>query len=269
MTVWQAVLLGTVEGITEFLPISSTAHLLLLQRFLHLQGSIHLAFAIVVQLGALLAAGLHYRRIWGMAVHGLITGSMETQRWWLRLGVATVPILLLGALLGAALERWLSHPIPIALALAIGGALMIVVDWTVISTVKARESANLLPSLSWREAIIIGLTQTLALWPGMSRSGSCFVGARLAGVERARAVHIAFLLAFPALGAATLYKLLRCWRELLGLGWMPLLMGCLTSFVVGWLVVAWLLRVFQRIGLVPFGIYRLVLAGVVVLGMFW
>lgn len=273
MHLWQAVFLGAVEGITEFLPISSTGHLLLLQRVFGLGGAAHDAFAIVVQLGALLAAVLYYRRVWWQVGRGLYKKQKEAWGWTSRLLLASLPIWILGGLFGSVLKRHLYQPKWIVLALAVGGVGMILVEmgWQRKEGMGAGKEEHLLekPTFSWKQACLIGSIQAVALWPGMSRSASCLMGGWLAGLNRKQTIDLAFLLALPALGAATLYEAIRHWAELLTLGVLPLMVGLCVSFVIGWLAIAGLLRFLGRVGLVPFGIYRLVLAGLVWSGTFW
>lgn len=274
MHVWQAIVLGIVEGITEFLPVSSTGHLLLLQRVLGLGGAAHDAFAIVVQLGALLAAVLYYRPIWWLLGQGLCKKQRESWVWTRNLALAALPILVLGGLFGSLAKQYLYQPRWIVLALALGGGLMIWVDcgWknkkSSIS-VEEQDHSWKLPLFSWKQAMLVGVFQTLALWPGMSRSASCLIGGRLAGLTRRQSIDMAFLLAVPTLGAATFYEIIHHRVELLTLGLFPITVGLLVSFGVGWLAIAGLLRIFGKAGLWPFGLYRLVLAVLMGIGTFW
>lgn len=259
----HALILGIVEGLTEFLPVSSTGHLILVNRALGLHGEGVDTYSIVIQLGALLAAIAYYRRtLIGMTV-GVLRGEAAALRLLVALGVASLPALGLGYLFGKRIKAVLFQPVYVAAALVIGGVVMLAIDrWQ--RGHASKDPAPDLSKLSLQQALLVGATQTAALWPGMSRSMSSIVGGQLAGLSNAAAADFAFLLAIPVLGAATVYDLLKNHAVLMrDTGGAALGVGLLTSFVVGFVVIKSFLRYLRRFGLAAFGYYRIALGAVV------
>jgi undecaprenyl-diphosphatase len=262
MEIWQAALLGLIEGLTEFLPVSSTGHLILLGHLLGLEGEGAHSFEIVIQLGALLAVVAHYRALLAERLTGLVRGEKSAQNLALALLIAFLPVAVVGLALRKTIKAHLFGPGPVAVALLVGGIVMIV-----SSFLRPRDSGLTgLDQVTPRRALLIGVGQCLSLWPGMSRSMSTILAAQVAGLSTATAAEFSFLLALPTLGAATVYELLKSWRELLASASAPsILVGLVVSFVVAWAVIAAFLRYLGRAGLGPFGAYRIVLAGVIFL----
>jgi undecaprenyl-diphosphatase len=262
MGILDAILLGIIEGLTELLPVSSTGHLVLVSRWLGHEGEAHKALDVVIQLGAVIAVALYFRaRLRELAV-GLWTRRPDDQRLGAALAIAFVPTALAGLLLNRLVKEHLFAPLPVAAALIVGGVVMIVVErWRPVA--NEREG---LGAVTWSDAAWVGLAQCLALWPGASRSMTTIVGGQLSGLSTRTAAEFSFLLAIPTLGAATVYDfvkhhhlLLATWRDVLVLA-----IGLGVSFAVTWLVVAVFLRYVSRVGLSPFGLYRIVL-GILVL----
>lgn len=255
----DALWLGLIEGLTEFLPVSSTGHLVLAEHVLALHGPAVDSYSVVIQLGALLAAVVHYRRLFVSTFVGVLRREPAAVALFRNLILASLPLLALGYLLGKHIKAQLFRPLPIALALFFGGILMLLVELYQRRRPPAgRDGASLSPA----GALLTGCVQALALWPGTSRSMACIVGGQLAGLPRAAAADFAFLLALPTLGVATLYELLKHGAQVfqtLGIG--PVLLGLLTSFLVGWAVIAAFIRYLGRFGLWPFALYRIALGG--------
>ncbi len=262
MSLLVAALLGLVEGLTEFLPVSSTGHLILVSQWLGGVDEGAKSFDIVIQLGAILAVVMHYRALFAQRLRGLFAGDAASLRLFGALGVAFLPAAIAGLLLGKTIKRLLFGPIPVAAALLVGGVLMIVVE----RLRKARhvQGASGTEHVTLRRALLIGFGQCFALWPGMSRSMSTIVAGQLAGLSTATAAEFSFLLSVPTLGAATLYEVFKARHELAHGGTAQLLVGLAVSFVVAWLVIAAFLRYLSRRGLEPFGYYRIALAVVVI-----
>ena len=264
---WQAVVLGVVEGITEYLPVSSTGHLILVESLLGLDQpdakTALDAYSVVIQGGAILAvAGLYWPR-----VLALLQGALGRDPAGLRLLVNLVVAFLPSALIGLALEKkideLLFRPLPVLLALAGGGVFMIALD-----RMRARgglASERSVDRLDWRHALVIGALQCLALWPGTSRSMTTIVGGMLVGLRPREAAEFSFLLGLPTLGAACVWKLLRHGDQVAQLGPGSVLLGIAVATVSAAVAVRWLVRFLNRHGLAPFGWYRLGLAGL--LGM--
>ena len=265
---WQAALLGLVEGITEYLPISSTGHLILASSLLGLdrpdQRAALAAFEVAIQGGAILAVlGLYAQRVAQMA-RGLVGRDPAGLRLLLHVALAFVPAALLGPLLDDVIEQHLFHPVPVLAALCAGGLWMIWLD-------RARtpgEGAEL-ESLTARGSLAIGLFQCAAMWPGTSRSMMAIAGGVLLGLRASCAAEFSFLLGVPTLGAACAYKLLKNLVEsahsgapnlfeVLGVG--VTLIGFAVAALSAALAVRWLVGFLERHGLAPFGWYRIALS---------
>jgi undecaprenyl-diphosphatase len=258
-----AALLGLVEGLTEFLPVSSTGHLILVSQWLGSVGEGAKSFDIVIQLGAILAVVVHYRRLFAERLRGLLARDAASLRLFGALLIAFVPAALVGLVLGKTIKRLLFGPLPVAAALLVGGVVMIIVE----RARKARhvEGVSGTEQVTLKRALIIGLGQCFALWPGMSRSMTTIVAGQLSGLSTATAAEFSFLLSVPTLGAATLYEVYKGRHDLAhGIGAAQLLVGLVVSFFVAWLVIAAFVRYLGRRGLEPFGYYRIALAVLVV-----
>jgi undecaprenyl-diphosphatase len=258
-----ATILGIVEGLTEYLPVSSTGHLILVGTFLGSHDDAAKAFDVVIQLGALLAVVVHYRSLLADKLQGLVARKPDAIQLAVALAVAFVPTAVMGLLLRKAIQRVLFGPIPVAVALVVGGVVMIVVER--FRKKKNEPGLDGLEHVTPRRALAIGLGQCLSLWPGTSRSMCTIVAGQLTGLSTATAAAFSFLLALPTLGAATVYELLKSRKELFESGGgAELAVGMVVSFLVAWAVIAGFLRYLRYRGLEPFGYYRIVL-GVVVL----
>jgi undecaprenyl-diphosphatase len=260
-----AILLGIVEGITEFLPVSSTGHLVLAGHWLGLSDDdpATSSFEIVVQLGAILAVVAHYRVLLAERVRGLFTGDAASRNLLVALAVAFTPTAVAGLLLRKTIKAHLFGPLPVAAALVLGGVAMIVVER--IRASRGATGADGLENVTPRRAFVIGLAQCLSLWPGTSRSMCTIVGGQLVGLSTATAAEFSFLLALPTLGAATIYEGFKARHVLVASVGVPsLVLGFFVSYFVAWAVIATFLRYLRARGLEPFGWYRIV-AGVVVL----
>jgi undecaprenyl-diphosphatase len=258
MPVSIAVLLGIVEGLTEYLPVSSTGHLALAGRVLGLpDDDASSAFEIVIQLGAILAVVVHYRALLTDRLRGLVQREPASLRLAAALGVAFAPAAVLGLLFRKAIKHHLFKPVPIALALVIGGVAMIVIE-----RVRARRGTtgeDGLDRVTLGRAAAIGLGQCFSLWPGSSRSMCTIVAGQLAGLSTATAAEFSFLLALPTLGAATVYEAYKERSVLMEQsGGVNLIVGLVVSFAVAWAVIASFLRYLRTRGLEPFGWYRIV-----------
>jgi undecaprenyl-diphosphatase len=264
MSPLSAVLLGLVEGLTEYLPISSTGHLILVGRLLRTEGEAAKAFEIVIQLGAILAVVIHYRALLRERVLGLVKRRPEAVRLIAALIAGFLPTMATGLLLHKAVKAHLFKPLPVALALMGGGFLMIFIE--VRERGRRWEVVDGLDRVYPSQGFLIGLGQCFSLWPGASRSMCTIVAGQLCGFSRGTAAEFSFLLALPTLGAATLYEGWKARGELLAQGGgRELAIGLVVSFLVAWAVIALFLRYLRRFGLAPFGYYRIVLGASVLL----
>jgi len=276
LTIIDAILLGLIEGITEFLPVSSTGHLVLLASMLGLDEPEHVRHAtddllIVIQGGAILAVlGLY----WGSVVR-MCKGLAGKDRDGLRLArniiIAFLPAAILGPLLDDTITRHLMRPWPVLGALLVGGIVMVAMrrPKSDIDAGTGQKTSTVRSgiTLTIRAALFIGLLQCLAMWPGTSRSMVTIVGAMLVGLSAARAAEFSFLLGLPTLGGACVYKLA---GNLSGegpnmfevLGIVPIIIGTLVAMIAAAVAIKWLVHFLNRHGLAVFGWYRIALAAV-------
>lgn len=264
MSLLIAVLLGIVEGITEYLPVSSTGHLVVAGHFLGLSDDDPAvkSFEIVIQLGALLAVVAHYRVLLADKVKGLVRKDPAAVRLLVALGLAFLPVAVIGLKLGKTIKDHLFHPVPVAITLVTGGVLMIAVE-----RLRARNAAPGLEGLEHvtpKRALLVGLGQCLSLFPGASRSMCTIVSGQLTGLSTGTAAEFSFLVALPTLGAATVYEGWKARHVLLAsVGGASLGAGLVVSFFVAWGVIATFLAYLRRRGLEPFGWYRVVFGALV------
>jgi undecaprenyl-diphosphatase len=297
---FEALVLGLVEGITEYLPISSTGHLILANEMLGLtktetpqtEDSVDFenaleartvtesseaayslekaanAYVIIIQGGAILAVIMLY---WGKII-GIIQGLLGKNPQGLRLGLLVLtgfmPAALLGPFLDAPIEKFLFGPGPVAAALIVGAFVMFAMDWR---DRKNRRLGNLrtdppLEAMTFPQALFIGILQCVAMWPGTSRSMMTIVGGMLIGLSARRAAEFSFLLGLLTLSAASCYKLLKEGEQVFAfieLG--PALFGIFVSFVSALLAIRWLVNFLTRHGLAIFAVYRLIIGGLIIL----
>ncbi len=300
MTLLDAVILGLVEGITEYLPVSSTGHLLLTAQWLGLRSDEEQrravdAFSIVIQGGAILAvAGLYWSKVRGMAhacvaVSGLVRKAADHRqalRLLRNLSAAFIPAAIFGLLLDDWLEARLFKPLPVVLALAIGGVALVLLDLPVVLALAIGGVALVLldkwvreraadergtevdgSSLTVVQSVLIGLMQCVAMWPGTSRSMMSILGGLSVGLRPRAAAEFSFLLGLPTLGAACAYSLLKLLRqdggiELLG-GILPVAVGIIVAAVSAAFAISWLVAFIGRGGFLWCGLWRMLLAALV------
>lgn len=270
---WQALVLGIVEGLTEYLPVSSTGHLLLAQRAMGIaQSELADAFAICIQAGAIVAVlGLYFSRVRQMAL-GVLGRSAEGLRMAICVAAGFFPAVVCGLLLEKPIKKYLFGGDvwglwPTVAAWFVGGVAILVVSWA-----KSRKGGGPAPGrglecLTWRMALLIGLIQCLAMWPGVSRSLVTIVGGVLVGLSLPAAVEFAFLLGVVTLSAATAYDGLKHGREMLeAFGPLALFLGFLSAWISAVLAVKWMVAYLNKHGMQIFGYYRIALAvGVTIL----
>lgn len=267
MPLWIALLLGLVEGLTEYLPVSSTGHLILVGHWLGARDEASKTFEVVIQAGAILAVVVHYRALLAKRVSGLIKRDPDALRLASALAIAFVPAATVGFLFHKKIKAYLFNPTSVAAALAIGGLAMIAIERALER--RPHAEAQTLEAVDAKKALWIGLAQCLSLWPGASRAMCTILGGRLVGLSREVSAEFSFLLALPVLGAATAYDLAKNGKALFASsgGGAALAVGFVVSFFVAWGVIATFLRYLRRFGLAPFGVYRVALAAVVLLAL--
>jgi undecaprenyl-diphosphatase len=255
----KALVLGVVEGLTEFLPISSTGHLILVGDLLGFSDEKAKVFEIVIQCGAILAICWEYRaKFWSVIVN--LPTQRSAQRFAFNLLVAFVPIAVLGLLLGKAIKAALFKPIPVAIAFIVG-ALVILWAERRRHTVRV-ESVD---DMTWTDALKIGFAQCCALIPGTSRAGATIIGGLLFGLSRRAATEFSFFLAVPVLFAASGYELYKQ-RALLSADDLSMfLVGFVFAFLAAFLCVRWLLRYISQHDFTAFAWYRIAFGAVILI----
>lgn len=262
MTIFHAIILSIVEGITEFLPISSTGHVLLVSDLLRIPNTSFLtSFTIAIQLGAIVAVVVLYWR-------KLVT-NFEI---WKKIIVAFIPTAMIGFIFFTFIKQFLEHERLLLAGILIGGMVMILVEfWLKKNTShlafghldfeKGKErDDNTSSEISYRKAFTVGLFQSVAFIPGVSRSAATIIGGLLLGIPRKVIVEFSFLLAIPTMAAATGLDLIRTSPSFVVREWLLLGIGVVVSFVVALVVMRWLLKFVEKYTFIPFGIYRIMIA---------
>ncbi len=280
MDLIQAAILGVVEGVTEYLPVSSTGHLLLTMKIMNIGQTATTkdaseAYAICIQAGAILAvAGLYFRRLRGIA-EGLTGRNPEG----LHLGINVLTAFLPAVIAGLTLEKWIKKHLfgggecglwPVVAAWLVGGLVILAVEWKRRQSKAQNFSAKTLSELTWKMALVIGTVQILAMWPGVSRSLATILGGLWAGLSMVAAVEFSFLLGLLTLSAATALDTLKYGGNILSTyGWQAPLIGLFTAFVSAAIAVKWLVSYLQKHPLSLFGYYRIALALIIAGFLIW
>ncbi|MFP2827023.1 UNVERIFIED_ORG: undecaprenyl-diphosphatase [Citrobacter freundii] len=258
-----AAILGVVEGLTEFLPVSSTGHMIIVGHLLGFEGDTAKTFEVVIQLGSILAVVvMFWRRLFGLiGIHFGKVPHEGTGKGRLTLGhilLGMVPAVVLGLIFHDIIKS-LFNPINVMYALVVGGVLLIAAE-----CLKPKEPrAPGLDDMTYRQAFMIGCFQCLALWPGFSRSGATISGGMLMGVSRYAASEFSFLLAVPMMMGATALDLYKSWKFLSASDIPMFAVGFVTAFIVALVAIKTFLQLIKRISFIPFAIYRFIVAAAV------
>lgn len=268
----HAVLLGIIEGVTEFVPISSTGHLLLAQHMLGLdmESGFWKMFAVCIQLGAIMAVVVYFRsrllELWKKSTSKAPGSSSVGLSPVGMILLATIPVLLAGWLFNDWVDENMQSPKTVALALGIGGILMLLLE-----LLPRKAVTNSIEEMTLPQALLIGMAQIFAvIFPGTSRSAATIMGALVAGLSRPAAAEFSFFLAIPAMFAATGYSLLKQLRSDAGMTVhevLVLAVGGIVSFLVAWIVIAGFMNFIRKHTFIPFAIYRIILGVIVYLTM--
>jgi len=275
MSTGQAVILGVVEGLTEYLPVSSTGHLLMAERLMgigeapsasteekqHIKSAVD-AYTICIQAGAIIAVlGLYFRRVRQM-LRGLAGKDPAGSRLLINVAAGFMPAAVIGLLFNKIIKTYLFGPWPVVVAWFVGGvAILVVTGYRRKSGPVGTGRGLLLEEMTWRMAIWIGFAQCIAMWPGVSRSLVTIVGGLLMGLSMSAAVEYSFLLGVVTLGAATAYDALKQGQMMLAtFDALPIAMGLLFAFIAAVASVKWMVSYLNRHGLAVFGYYRVALA---------
>ncbi len=253
----DAVLLGLLEGLTEFIPVSSTGHLILLGEMLGFKGQAEDLFKVVIQLGAILAILLvYFGKLWGV-LRGLTQGNGESYRFTAAILLAFLPAAVIGALAHSYIKSVLFNPTVVSVALIVGGIAILAAERLV-----PRPQHFAVEAFPPKLSLAIGFAQCLAMIPGVSRSGATIIGALLMGVERKAAAEFSFFVAIPTMLGAATYDLYKN-RAVLEVGNIGLIaIGFAVAFLSALLVVRWLVNFVGRHGFAPFAWYRIALGAI-------
>jgi undecaprenyl-diphosphatase len=253
----KIILLGIVEGVTEFIPVSSTGHLVLAAELLGFKSGAEGTFEIVIQLGAILAViVLYWRRFWEVLV-GLSRWSSGPVAFTRNVLLGFLPSMAVGAIAYGAIRRMLETPEIVAVALVVGGIAILLIE-----RMTRRETVTSVETMGWKTALGIGLLQCLSMIPGVSRSGATIMGALALGVERKTAAEFSFFVAVPTMIGASAYAMLKSGAEL-GAGDLgDIAIGFVVSFLVAIVVIKAFIGIVTRFGFAPFAWYRIVVGTV-------
>lgn len=255
MTIFDAIYLGIIEGLTEFIPVSSTGHLIVLSEFLGLeQNSVNKAFEIIIQFAAILALVFVYPSKF----------TFKHINLWMKIALAFIPIGLVGFIFSKQIKAMFSIEI-VAWMFIIGGVIFLIVEKFYDENKKHISNVE---DVSFKQAFYIGLAQVFALIPGTSRAGASIIGAMLVGLNRKASAEFSFLLAVPVMVATTFYDIYKNYEEILqGGNFLNLAIGFIVSFFVALVVIKIFLKFLEKFTFVAFGIYR-ILFGILILALF-
>ncbi|MEI8134236.1 MAG: undecaprenyl-diphosphate phosphatase [bacterium] len=263
-----AIIQGIVEGLTEFIPVSSTGHLIIVDHFLKFKEALGSAekaelFEVVIQLGAVIAIGFIYRRDLFSALQATDVNISRGGKLRTHLFIAFLPAAVVGLALHSTITKYLWSPLTVSISLIIGGIIIVYVE----SFISVHRQKTDLGEMTLKDALIVGLSQILSLIPGVSRSGSTIIGGMVGGMKRSAATEFSFLLSFPMMLAASGYDLYKH-KDVLNSDMVSTLtLGFLVAFITALVVVRWLLRYVRSHNFINFGIYRIIFGTVVLI--FW
>jgi undecaprenyl-diphosphatase len=257
----KSLILGAVEGLTEFLPISSTGHLILLNQWLSFSEPFTKMFDIVIQLGAILAVAIYFfKRLWPFGKDKNLAGKKEIFMIWQKTIVGVIPAIIIGGLIGGWIEKKLFNPTVVAAALIIGGLILIYIE-----TRRVTPRFFSVEQIPWLTAFYVGLIQCFSMIPGTSRSAATIIGGIILGASRSAAVEFSFFLAIPTMIAASGYSLLKHGAAVNGSQIVILLVGFTSAFFVALGVIKFFVNFIKRHDFKPFGYYRLILGAFILL----
>jgi undecaprenyl-diphosphatase len=262
----KAVILGVVEGLTEFLPISSTGHLILVGDLLDFNDEQGKAFEVIIQFGAILAVCWEFRHKLMSVVTSFQMSSLA-RRFVFNLLIASVPAMGLGFLFGKHIKAVLFAPIPVATAFIVGALVIFWAERRQLQLSVSERAIHSVDDLTPLDALKVGLAQCAALIPGTSRSGATIIGGMLFGIPRVVATEFSFFLAIPVIGGATAYELVKLWKSpvsFTGAYSLAIVLGFISAFISAFICVRWLIRYVGHHNFVPFAWYRIAF-GLVVL----
>jgi len=254
MTLIQAIIIAIVEGITEFLPISSTGHMIITSSLMHIKDDFKTTYEVAIQLGAILAVVvLYWRKFF----------DFTKWKFYIKLIIAVIPALLLGFLLSDYIDKLLDSPTTVAISMLVGGIFLLFID-----NVFNKHTIDREENISCGRAFIIGIWQCIAMIPGVSRSAASIIGGMQQKLTRKLAAEFSFYLAVPTMIAATGYKLMKEYKNIHSEQIKLLAIGNLVAFIVAMLAIKFFIGFLQKHGFKLFGVYRII-AGIVLLILIW
>jgi len=254
LDIFQAIIIGIIEGFTEFLPISSTGHMIVASEFLGLpQSSVNKAYEVIIQFAAILAVIIIYKD----------KMTPKNINLWLKIFIAFFPLAIIGFIFKDLIKKYLFNVETVAWMFIIGGIIFLIVEY--FYKEQKRHTTDV-DDVNYKQAFWIGMAQVLALIPGTSRSGATILGGMLVGLSRKASSDFSFLLAIPVMGAVTGYDLLKHYHEFVNANWSGFVIGFIVAFIVAFITVKLFLAYIQRFTFVPFGVYR-ILVGIILLWM--
>jgi len=257
--VLKAVLMGVVEGLTEFLPISSTGHMIVVGNFISFTGETAKLFEVFIQLGAILAVVWIYREKI-LSLLKRLPSQKDAQGFALKLLVAFTPAAIIGLGTHKLIKKYLFGPVTVSFALVVGGIIILLIE-----NMRHRDEVSDMESLTYTMAFWVGIAQVLALFPGVSRSGATIMGGLVAGMTRKSSTEFSFFLAIPTMFAATLFDLAKSAGSLSSSDFGLLAVGFVSAFISGLWVVRWLIRFVSSNNFKPFAYYRIIFGGLLLI----
>jgi len=252
--VLKAIIIAIVEGVTEFIPISSTGHMIIVGNIINFKGAFANSFEVVIQLGAILAIiVLYWNKIWGSVVE-FFKGKPSGIKFWTNIIVAFIPAAVLGFLLSDKIGEYLFNPRSVAVALVVGGILMIIIE----KKFRSKDKTKNVEQITIVQAVKIGLFQCFAMWPGMSRSASTIMGGWISGVSTVAATEFSFFLAIPTMVGATALTLFKTGMNFSSGEIITLVIGFVTAFLVALIVVEKFVSYLKNKPMKVFAIYRII-----------
>lgn len=266
MEILKIIIYGIIEGITEWLPVSSTGHLIIVERFLKFNYSEDFLnmFRVVIQLGAILAViVLYFKKLWPFTLKEKYLIKKDTFMMWVKIAVACIPAAVVGIFFDDYFEALFYNDLSVAIALIVVGAIFIIIE-----NKKPKTKIDSLKEISFQSAIIIGICQLIAaIFPGVSRSGSTIIGALALGVSRTIAAEFTFFMAVPVMLGASLLKILKFGFAFTQGELIALIIGMLVSFVTSLIVIKFLMNYIKKHDFKVFGYYRIILGIIVIMLM--
>ena len=246
MTIYDSIILGIIEGFTEFLPISSTGHLIVASEFLGIeQNTINKAYEVIIQFSAILAVIFNYKDKF----------TIKKIDLWTKVFIAFLPLAIIGFIFSSQIKELFSINI-VAVMFIIGGIIFLIVEKFFIH--EDKQTIHDVEEVTLKQSLIIGIAQVFALVPGTSRAGSTIIGALLVGLSRKASAEFSFLLAFPVMGAVAAYDLLKYYQDFTEANLTVLAVGFVTSFIVAYLTIKLFLKFLEKFTFVSFGVYRII-----------